>query len=357
MHSHEYYAGLDVHKLSISACIKKADGSIVGEEKLAATRGALRAWAARAPRPLVAGLEATLFSHWIYSALVPLVDDVVMGHPARMRAISCGKKKNDRLDASTLADLLRADLFAAITVLPEAYVELRRTLRYRQLLVREMVRMKNKIASLLMECGVEYSRGSLHGRKYFQQLLNENADIAATLKPLLQFSRKQVEELQKMEGKLVEQLARQPEVAARLARLTNIRGVGVMTALTWVLEVGPVERLPSISQAVSYCGLCSAQRSSAGVEKRGPLSKQRNHFLQTALIEAAKLAPRWNPLLAEVYEKESRRGHRNRATLAVARKLVAYLWAADQGHQPAPKPEPAEAFTRHDRSIHPIAAA
>lgn len=134
MHFHEYYAGLDMHKLSISVCIKKADGSIAGEEKLPATRGALRAWAARAPRPLVAGLEATLLSHWIYSTLGPLVDTVLMGHPARMRAISCGKKKNDRLDASTLADLLRADLFPAITVLPEAYVELRRTLRYRQLL-------------------------------------------------------------------------------------------------------------------------------------------------------------------------------------------------------------------------------
>jgi transposase len=130
-------------------------------------------------------------------------------------------------------------------------------------------------------------------------------------------------------------------------------GVG----LTLTLEAGPVERLPSIRQAVSYGGLCSAQRSSAGVDKRGPLSKQRNHFLQTALIEAAKLAPRWNPILAEVYEKELRRGHRNRATLAVARKLVAYLWAADRGHQPIARPEPAEAFLKQDRSIDPMAAA
>lgn len=357
MHLHQYYAGLDVHKLSISVCIKTADGSIVSEEKLAANRVALQAWAARAPRPLVAGLEATLFSHWIYSTLVPLADSVEMGHPARMRAIASGKKKNDRLDAATLADLLRADLFPAITVLPETYVELRRTLRYRHLLVREMVRMKNKTAGLLMECGVEYSRGSLHGKKYFQQLLKDNADIAAAIKPLLLFSRKQVEELQRMERKLVGQLAQRPEVAGRITRLMKIRGVGVMTALTWALEVGPVERLPSIREAVSYCGLCSAQRSSAGVEKRGPLSKQRNRFLQTALIEAAKLAPRWNPLLAEVHEKESRRGHRNRATLAVARKLVAYLWAADRGHQPVARPETAEAFTRHDRSIHPMAAA
>jgi len=48
------------------------------------------------------------------------------------------------------------------------------------------------------------------------------------------------------------------------------------------------------------------------------------------LIEAAKLAPRWNAELALVYEREKQRGNRNRATLAVARKLVAYLMAVDR---------------------------
>ena len=56
--------------------------------------------------------------------------------------------------------------------------------------------------------------------------------------------------------------------------------------------------------------------------------------LQTVLIEAAKLAPRWNPQLAEVHERELERGHRNRATLEVARKLVAYLLAVDKSGKP-----------------------
>ena len=47
-------------------------------------------------------------------------------------------------------------------------------------------------------------------------------------------------------------------------------------------------------------------------------------------IEAAKLAPRWNPQLAALHAREAERGHRNRATLAVARKLVAYLLAVDK---------------------------
>lgn len=105
-------------------------------------------------------------------------------------------------------------------------------------------------------------------------------------------------------------------------------------ALTWALEVGEAERFHSIRQAVSYCGLTSAQRSSADKEQRGPISKQRNKHLQTTLIEAAKLAPRYNTQLAAVHARENDRGHCNRATLAVARKLVAYLLAVDRSGQP-----------------------
>ncbi len=107
-----------------------------------------------------------------------------------------------------------------------------------------------------------------------------------------------------------------------------------MTALTWALEIVEPERFGSLRRAVSYSGLCSAQRESGGKTRRGPLSKQRNKHLQRVLIEAAKLAPRWNPQLRAVYEREIERGPRNRATLVVARKLVAYLWAVDTSGRP-----------------------
>ena len=80
--------------------------------------------------------------------------------------------------------------------------------------------------------------------------------------------------------------------------------------------------------------MTSALDSSADKQHRGPISKQRNAHLQRVLIEAAKLAPRWNPQLAAVYELEVSRGHRNRATLEVARKLVAYLLAVDKSGKP-----------------------
>jgi len=129
---------------------------------------------------------------------------------------------------------------------------------------------------------------------------------------------------------LLVRLQRHPRLAKRVGLLKSIRGVGEVTALTWVLEVGDPHRLSSIAHAVSYCGLTSALVSSADKQQRGPISKQRNAHLQTVLIEAAKLAPRWNKQLAELHERELQRGDRNRATLAVARKLVAYLLAVDK---------------------------
>ncbi len=113
----------------------------------------------------------------------------------------------------------------------------------------------------------------------------------------------------------------------------TIPSVGPITALTWALEVGDVQRFSSVKKAISYCGLCGAEKSSANTVQRTPLSKQRNKHLQTTLIEAAKMAPRNSSELAMLYDKEKQKGNVNRATLAVARKLVAYLMAVDRGQR------------------------
>src|SRR6266702_4710336 len=149
--------------------------------------------------------------------------------------------------------------------LPECYMasteirERRRTLRYRNLLVRQAVQMKNKIAVLLMEAGVSYNKQKLHKVGYFRELLATNQDIDEGLKPLLRLCRETVVRLGKTESALVRSLQR-----------------------------------------------------------------------DSLLMEAAKMAPRNSPDLAMLYDREKQKGNANRATLAVARKLVAYLVAVDR---------------------------
>ena len=125
-----HYIGLDVHKKTISYCVKTADGRIVREGKLQATRLALRSWAEDLRESWCGAMEATLFSAWIYDTLKPYAEKLVMGHPARMKAITAGKKKSDTIDARTIADLLRCDLLATCYVLAPEMRDLRRLLRF-----------------------------------------------------------------------------------------------------------------------------------------------------------------------------------------------------------------------------------
>ena len=149
----KHYIGFDVHKKSISYCVKAADGTILEEGKLAAKRAILREWAGKRTEPWHGAMEATLFSGWIYDTLKPFATQLQMGHPAMMKAIAASKKKNDKLDARKTSDLLRCNLLPVCYVAPPELRELRRLLRYRNLVVAQAVRMKNRMSGLLMESG------------------------------------------------------------------------------------------------------------------------------------------------------------------------------------------------------------
>lgn len=329
-----YYIGLDVHKKTIAYCIKAVDGKLVRQGVVGSDRPSLRAWLADLPGPWTGALEATLFTGWIYDFLKPHALELKVAHPEMLKAITAAKKKNDRADAEKLADLIRVDLLPECTMLSEEIRELRRILRYRTMVVRTSVKMKNKISGLLMEVGASYDKQRIHRRRYFEQLLERVEDVPDSVKELLVLSRSNLELFEAIQKKLIKTLRQNDQIKQRVELLMSIAGVGEITALTWVLEIGDPSRFSNSRQAISYCGLCSAQKESAGKEQRGPISKKRNKHLQTILIEAAKLAPYWNPQLALLREKELMRGNRNRATLAVARKLVEYMLAVDRRGTP-----------------------
>jgi transposase len=153
-----HYIGFDVHKKHINFCIKTINGSVVEQGRLVAQRSTLREWAARQTRAWHGAMEATLFSGWIYDTLKPYAARLEMAHPLMLKAIAASKKKNDAIDAGKIADLVRCNLLPACYVATPQVRELRRLLRYRNLVVRESVRMQNKIAGLLMESGAPFHK-------------------------------------------------------------------------------------------------------------------------------------------------------------------------------------------------------
>ena len=108
---------------------------------------------------------------------------------------------------------------------PAPIRELRRVLRYRNMIVREATRFKNKTAGLLMEIGAEYNKEKLHGKKYFSSLLKELEDIPSSVRQLLGLSHASVEVFTACQRRLVNALKQHPLLQERVVRLMRTRGV------------------------------------------------------------------------------------------------------------------------------------
>src|SRR5262249_6477302 len=238
-----YYIGLDVHKKTISYCVKDASEQIHRDGRIGATRQELDIWMKTLPQPWTVGMEATIFTGWIYDHLLPHAKQIKVAHPLMLRAIAAAKKKNDRIDAGKIADCLRCDFLPECHTASTAIRDRRRTLRYRQLLMRQIVQMKNRISGLLMETGVSYNKQRLHKVKYFRELLTTNQDIDESIRPLLKLSRETIVRLQKTEYALVSSLQRDLLLSERIQRLrTRVLRIAVFTsALPRCLDHGDVD--------------------------------------------------------------------------------------------------------------------
>jgi len=145
-----HYLGFDIHKKMFAYCVKTKGGNVRDEGTIRATRQGLSDWLAKRRQPRVSrgAMEATLFTGWVYDYLSPHARQIKVTHPAMLKAIAASKKKNDRVDARKIADLLRPDLLPECHMASKEIREPRRKLRYRQMMRREAKRMNNKISGL-----------------------------------------------------------------------------------------------------------------------------------------------------------------------------------------------------------------
>src|SRR5262249_48056098 len=125
----------------------------------------LDGWMKTLPQPRTVAMEATIFTGWIYDHVLPHATEVKVAHPVMLRAIAAAKKKNDRIDAGKIADCLRCDFLPECHMATTEVRDRRRTLRYRHLLVRQMVQTKNRISGLLLETGGTHNKQQRRGHR------------------------------------------------------------------------------------------------------------------------------------------------------------------------------------------------
>jgi transposase len=281
------------------------------------------------------GIEATGCTQWFERLLAELGHELWIGDPAEIRARAVRRQKTDTRDAEHILDLLLSNRFPRIWVPSVEERDVRQMLQHRDKLVRLRTSIKNQLHYLAMSQGVCRKRKlwSARGRQELAGL---------ELGPWT--SRRRQELLELLDGlePRIEELDQAVKAEAlrreEARRLMEQKGVGPVTALAFVLTLGPVERFPTSRKVVSYLGLNPSEDSSAGRQRLGHISKQGNQMLRWLLVEAGQSASQHDPELRRQYQRIKFRRGANVAKVAMARRLAVLLYWKLRPARKAPSP-------------------
>lgn len=324
----QYYVGVDHHKKFSYLSVMDNKGTVVKEGKVVNTKKAINNFLGKeytkdTSAVLEAGRNWTVMYDWLEEEL----DEVKLAHPLKVKAIAEAKIKTDKIDAKTLAHLLRCDL------VPEAYVPdkdtriVKNILRQRMFLVRLSTMVKNRIHVILdrhPELRYQIDPSDLFGKqglewlkivtlpKEDRRLLDEELDLLNHIKEKINSSDRWVTQLGKDD--------------LRVKLLMTIPGIGKFFALLIAAEIDAISRFKDKNKLTSYAGLIPSVYSSADKLFYGRIIKHSNKYLCWAFIEAVWPAIRKDLSLRELYESFKVRKGPNKAKVVVARRLciIAY---------------------------------
>lgn len=263
--------------------------------------------------------EAAYGWGWLAELCDDLGLDAHMAHPLQCKAIAAARLKNDKVDARTLAHLLRADLLPEAWIAPAEVRDVRALLRHRARLVRSQCSAKVRIHAVLADRGVRVD-GDLW-TKSGHVMLTE-APLPATQRAIVEDYLALIDALATPVKRLQRQIAAMAKPDPRVDALRTQPGVGLLTAMTLVAEIGDINRFGSARKLCAWAGLTPSVRNSDVKVRHGHITKQGSTWMRWILVEAAQHA-RKHPPYAHVYAQIAQRRGKKIATVAVARKLLA----------------------------------
>lgn len=315
--------GLDQHRAQITYDLLDTEtGEVRGGRVCPADRESFREFLGRfAGAKVEAAVEATTGWRFLVEELQRIEAEVHLAEPAETSERRGRKKraKTDRADARLLRELLIAGRLPESWIPPEHILELRSKVRLRHTLAEQRSEWQQRIQAQLYHHGVPRRRQLLtrENRAWLEGLeLPEAArlqiDVALRMVDHIRA------ELEPLERELRAFARRQPGCRALMAHY----GIGGLTAVTILAELGDVRRFRSSRRAVRYAGLDITVSESDRRRSPGHLSRQGPPALRWALYEAAQVARRPRSPDRDYYEQASERLGGNRACLAIARKLL-----------------------------------
>jgi transposase len=326
--------GCDLHsRYQVIALVETDTGEMV-TRRLEHENGEARAFYTTLPKPSLIGIEATGYTQWFERMIAELGHELWVGDPAEIRARAVRRQKTDTRDAEHLLDLLLTKRFPRVWVPTPEERDVRQLLKHRNKLVRMQTSVRNQLHFLAMSQGVcrKKKLWSARGRAELEGL---------SLGPWASQRRKELLELLDGLGPRIAELDQAVKTEAErrpeAVELMKHKGVGPVTALAFVLTIGPVERFAHSRALVSYLGLNPGEDSSGGHQRLGHISKQGNPMLRWLLVEAGHGAARFDPELRRKYQRLVFRRGRNVAKVALARHLAVRLyWTLRQASSATP---------------------
>jgi len=332
--------GLDLGDRSSWYCVLDEAGDVLLEQRVSTTPKAMKQVFERMPRSRIA-LETGMHSPWVSRVLSGLGHEVIVAHARNVRLIGESRRKDDRLDARTLARLARIDpqLLAPVKHRSaKAQADLT-VIRARAGLVRARTSLINTARGLTKSYG-ERLRGCNSRNMKPEKASGLSPELQAVLEPLLAGIESLSEQIREY-NEQIEHLAQ--ESYPQVALLKQVKGVGTLIALTYLLTLEDAHRFRKSRDVGCYLGLQPGRRNSGQSEPQLHISKEGDPYLRTLLVQGAHhiLGPfgadsdlrRWGLKLAERGGKNGKK----RAIVATARKLAVLLhrlWVSGEVYEP-----------------------
>ena len=322
--SRKRYIGLDVHKHYLIAVGVDDDLNVILPVRRVEF-SYLEAWMKKTlTKQDSVVLEMTTNTWQLYDELCQHAGSVLVVHPPHVALITRSQVMTDKIAASILARLLAKGLLVGVWVPPQAIRELRGLVAQRKKMTGLATQAKNRLHAVLQRHHWLPPEGNpFHAlqKKWWLTLPMgplEKVNVESDLETL-QFAERQQERLTSM----MEQIANQNE---DVTRLLHLPGFGVVTAVTVWAAIGDIHRFEDAQHLVGYAGLGTRVHDSGMTSRSGRITKAGRRDLRVVLIEAAQVAanshPHWK---AELARLQPRLG-RNKAIVAIARKLLVAVW-------------------------------
>jgi transposase len=332
--------GLDLGDKTSRYCVLDENGEVEVEGSVATTKKGMAAKFGCLGRCRIA-IEVGTHSPWLSRLLSSLGHEVIVANARQVRLISASSRKDDRIDARTLARLARVDpqLLRPIRHRGEKAQQDLLVIRVRSALVEARTSLVNAARGLAKAMG-ERLPSCDAGSLGVERLESLPEKLREPLRPLLQEVESLTEKIQELDQK-VEQIARTEYPETQLLR--QVSGVGPLIALTFVLTLEDPDRFQKSREVGCYVGLRPKRSDSGASQPQLRITKEGDIYLRKLLVQGAhcilsRRGPdtdlkRWGLKLAERGGKNAKK----RAVVAVARKLAVLLhrlWVTGEVYEP-----------------------